>query len=208
MTTLSPRHRHPRRWATIGVALAACVLPFASAQAAPATDNVATAVVEQDDVRAFDFAWDVSIQKGDADVRHVNSATARASCVGCGATAIAFQIVIVSGSPTTVIPQNLAEAVNVECTDCVTAAQARQFVRVVPEPVQLTGKGRAILNEVRNHLAALETRNLPLDQLHQEVEAQEARVRQVLATELVLKSDPTTQTDVLESATLEDAELG
>lgn len=197
-----------RRWSTFVVGLVACVLPLGSAQAASATDNVATAVIAQDDARAFDFAWDLSIQRGDGDVRHLNSAEARSSCLRCGATAIAFQIVIAVGSPTTVAPQNIAEAVNVECTECATAAEARQFVRVVPDPVQFTGTGRAVLADVREDLAALETRPLPLDQLHLEVEAQEARVRQVLENELVLKSDPTQQTDVLARETLEDAALG
>ena len=197
-----------RRWATVGVALAVCALPLGSAQAATATDNAATATVQQDGAQAFDFAWDLRMERGDDVMLHANSAYARASCVRCGATAIAFQIVVRVGSPTTVVPQNTAEAANVECTECVAAAEARQFVRVVPDPVQLTGNGRAVLNDVRDDLAALETRDLPLDQLHLEVEAQEARVREVLATELVLKSDPTTQTDVLGSATLQDAELG
>lgn len=192
----------------VAAALAACVLPLGSAQAADGTDNVATATVQQDDVRAFDFAWDLSMERGDEAMLHRNSATARASCTRCGATAIAFQIVVRVGSPTTVVPQNTAEAANVECTECSSAAEARQFVRVVPEPVQLTGPGRAVLNDVRDDLAALETRDLPVDQLHAEVEAQEARVSEVLSTELVLKSDPTTQTPVSGSATLQDAELG
>ena len=76
----------------------ACVLPVGSAQAAQ-TDNVATAIIEQDDGRAFDLAWDVSRQRGGDVVDHLNSATARARCLRCRATAIAFQIVLVSGSP-------------------------------------------------------------------------------------------------------------
>ena len=197
-----------RRWATFGVALVACVLPVGSTQATPDTDNVATAVIEQDSGRAFDFAWDLSRQQSDADVMHLNSATARARCVECRATAIAFQIAIIIGSPTTVAPQNTAEALNLECTGCVVAAEARQFVRVVPDPVQFTGTGRAILDDVRADLAALETQDLPLDQLHQAVEVQEGRVRQVLQEELVLKSDPNTQTTVLEIETLQDVDLG
>src|SRR5215208_3109928 len=140
-----------RRLATFGVALA-CVLPSGCAQAAFDTENVATAIIEQDDGRAFDFAWDVNRQQGDEAVRHLNSATARARCMRCEATAIAFQIVIVAGSPTTVAPENRAEAINVECTQCTAAAEARQFVRVVPDPVRFTGTGRAILVDVREDL--------------------------------------------------------
>ena len=164
-----------RRLAALLVALVACVLPAGSAQAAQ-TDNVAEAINQQDNTQVFDFAWNVSRQRGDAIVDHLNSATAKATCTHCGATAIAFQIVLVSGSPRQVVPINQAEAVNLECTECTVAAEARQWVRVFPDPVKFTGDGRAVLSDVRRDLAALETQNLPLDQLHMAVEAQEARV--------------------------------
>lgn len=197
-----------RRWTTFAVALATCVLPLGSAQAAAPTDNVATAVIQQDEGRAFDLAWDVSKRRGDADVLDLNSATARARCVHCRATAIAFQITIVVGSPTTVAPVNYADAANVECTACQVAAEARQFVRVVPDPVRLTGAGRAVLADVREELAGLEETDLPVDQLHQAVEVQEARVRTVLQDDLVLESSPQTSAHVLESVTLQDSKAG
>jgi len=203
MTKLSSR-----RWATFFVALAACALPLGSAQATPDSENAAIAVIEEDEGHAFDFAWDLDREQGDDALLHVNSATARASCLHCGATAIAFQIVIAVGSPATVVPQNMAEAVNLECTECVVVAEARQFVLVVPDPVQFTGAGRAVLSDVRAHLATLDKQGLPPDQLHQAVEAQEARVRQVLGTQLVLESDPDTEAAVLERQTLQAVEVG
>ena len=197
-----------RRWVTLLVVAIACALPSGSAQAARSTENVATAVIEQDDGKAFDVAWDVSRRRGDGPVTDLNSATARGRCVHCRATAIAFQIVIVSGSPTTVMPRNTAEAMNVECTECVTIAEARQFVRVVPDPVRFTGTGRAELADVREDLEALETQDLPIDQLHQAVETQEARVLQVLRNELVLKSNADKEPDVLERRSLQAVDLG
>ena len=178
-----------KRSLTVLGACLACVLPFGSAQATVTTDNVASAVVQQDDGEAFDFAWDIYRQKGDASVLNRNQADAFASCLRCEATAIAFQIVLVHGSPNTVVPQNIAQAVNTECTECTVAAEARQFVRVSPEPLKLTTRGRAILSDVRRELAALEERDLPLDQLHMAVEEQEGRIRSVLAQELVVASD-------------------
>jgi len=185
-----------------------CVLPMGSAHAVTSTDNSATAIIEVDNGRAFDFAWNLSRQRGDADVTNWNSATAKARCVGCRATAIAFQIVLVSGSPSVVVPRNTAEALNLECTNCTVAAEARQFVRVVPDPVRFTGEGRAILANVRERLSALETQDLAVDQMHQVVEAEEARVREVLANELVVRSDPSEETDVLQRRTLQAADLG
>jgi hypothetical protein len=197
-----------RRSAMLLVVALACVLPLGSAQAAPGTENVATAITEQDESRVFDFAWDVSRQRGDGVVDHVNAATARARCIRCGATAIAFQIVLVSGSPTTVTPRNTAEAINLECTECTVVAEARQFVRVVPAPVRFTGAGRAVLADVRQQLGALEAANLPVDELHQAVETQEARVLGVLQSELVLKSAPATEADLLEGRLRQAADLG
>jgi hypothetical protein len=197
-----------RRTATALVTLVACVLPFGGAQASTDPVNVATATIEQDNGRAFDFAWDLTRQNADGDVVPVNSARARARCTSCRAAAVAFQIVIAIGTPTTVVPQNTAEAVNVQCTSCVSAAEARQFVRVVPYSVQLTGAGRAVLDDVRADLAALQGQDLTLEQLHTAVEVQESRVRQVLANQLVMKSDPTTKATVVQSATLEDAHQG
>jgi hypothetical protein len=198
-----------RRWATLLLTVVGCALPMGSAHAATSTDNSATAVIEEDQGRAFDFAWDLSRQRSDADVTNWNSATAKGRCVECRATAIAFQIVLVSGSPNVVVPRNTAEALNFECTSCTVAAEARQFVRVVPDPVRFTGRGRAILADVREHLRALEVQeDLAVDQVHQVVEAQEARVRAALANELVVRSDPSEETDILRRRTLQAADLG
>jgi hypothetical protein len=173
------------RWTALLALLLACALP-GGAQAAASTQNVATATTEQDDSRVFDLAWDVAKQRGGV-VDHFNAANAAARCARCNATAIAFQIVIVSGAPQTVGPINQAVALNHGCTDCITVAEARQFVRVVDAPVRLTGAGRAELADVHRDLRALEAQDPPLDQLHQAVEQQEARVRDVLATKLVMK---------------------
>ena len=194
-----------RRIALLVLLLLACALPAGGAQAAAPTDNVATATIEQDGGRAFDFAWDVAKQRGGV-VEHFNAANAAARCTGCEATAIAFQIVIAWGAER-VAPVNQAVALNHECTQCVAAAEARQFVRVVDAPVRLTSAGRAELADVRRDLAALGPQDLPVDQLHQAVEQQEARVRDVLNTELVLKSDRDSEADVLDRWVAQDTEL-
>ncbi len=184
-----------RRIATLLAVLIACALLPGGAQAAT-TDNIATAIVEQDGGSAWDFAWDVSRQRGGV-VDHRNEANAAARGTGCEATAIAFQIVIASDS-NQVVPVNLAVALNHQCTGCTVVAEARQFVRVFDRRVRLTGAGRAELSDVRRALRALEAQDLPIDQLHLAVEEQEARVRDVLNTELVLKADPDTDADEVE----------
>ena len=197
-----------RRFAALLAVALACVLPLGSAQATSTTENTASALIEQDDGRAFDFAWDIDKRRGDDAVLHRNSAKALARCLRCKATAIAFQIVLITGSPQTVVPVNVAEAVNDQCTDCVAVAEARQFVRVVPTSVRFTSEGRAVLADVRRDLAALEDQDLPADQLHQAVETQEARVREALGTELVQSSDPDTEARVTEREFLQSADVG
>jgi hypothetical protein len=197
-----------RRALTGAVLLLACVLPIGSAQAAPdirPKDNVAIAQIATDAGHDFDFSWEIRRQRG-GTVDHLNSAQAYSQCVECGATAIAFQIVLASAS-NDVTPRNEAIAVNNECTTCVTVAEARQFVRVYPRPVRITVAGRAVLDDVRVQLDALATQNLDAAALHTAVEAQEARVRQVLADEVVLRADPGTEADVIEHHVYQDDDL-
>ena len=194
-----------RKTVTALTAVVACALP-SGAQAATAGhhDNIATATNQTDATHVSDFAWGISRQRGGDLVDQLNSARAQATCTDCGATAIAFQIVLVSGSPSKVIPVNEAVAINDRCTRCETAAEARQFVRVVDQRVRITGKGRRELADVRNELRVLSNQDLPLDQLHQAVEAQEARVREVLSSDLVTASDPQEDADVTDAKLLQD----
>jgi putative peptide zinc metalloprotease protein len=197
--------RAARRSAIALLAVLACAHPAGSAQAAHRENNP-PATIEQDGGRAFDFAWDISTQRGGV-VDQSNKAHAAARCTGCEATAIAFQIVVASRA-NKVAPTNEAVALNLECTECEVAAEARQFVRVVDAPVRLTGAGRRELADVRASLQALESQDLPIDQLHQAVETQEARVRQVLNTELVLRSNPSRDADVIDAQLAQDADQG
>ena len=189
--------------------LLACALPAGSAQAAAYHDhdNLAQATIEQDGGRAFDFAWSISKQRG-GTVDQSNKAHAAGRCTECEATAIAFQIVLVSGAPSKVAPTNEGVALNLECPRCEVFAAARQFVRVYEKPVRLTVAGRRELADVRNTLQALEAQDPPIDQLYLAVEAQEARVRQVLNTELVSRSDPSEEADVIDAQLAQDTDQG
>jgi hypothetical protein len=197
--------RTVRRGAAALTCVLACALPAGSAQAAH-RDNIAQATIEQDGGRAFDFAWDVSTQRGGV-VDEANKAHAAGRCTDCEATAIAFQIVLASKAET-VAPTNEAVALNLECTRCEVVAEARQFVRVFDAPFRLTGAGRRELADVRETLGALAAEDPPIDRLHQAVEAQEARVREVLDTEIVLKRDPSQEPDVLDAQLAQDADQG
>jgi hypothetical protein len=197
-----------RRCAVAALTVLACALPAGSAQAAAYRDhdNLAQATIEQDGGRAFDFAWSISRQRG-GTVDQSNKAHAAARCTDCEATAIAFQIVLASGADK-VAPTNEGVALNLECTRCEVFAAARQFVRVYEKPVRITIAGRRELDDVRATLQALEAQDPPIDQLYQAVEAQEARVRQVLNTELVSRSDPSEEADVIDAELAQDTDQG
>jgi len=183
----------PRRRAAAALAVAAgCLLPagagWAGQEDRPRDENRAVAVVETDGQRRFDVAFQIVRQRG-GTVDALNVANAAARCTGCRATAIAFQVVLVEGSPARVAPRNQAVAINDRCTQCVVYAGARQFVRVVDEPTRFTEAGRATLADVRRDLRALEGRDLTAGQLAAAVEQQEARVLQVLRAELRAADD-------------------
>lgn len=180
-----------RRFTAFALVATAGAAPLGVAQAdddAPAKrgENVAIATVEKDGARAFDAKWQVVRQRGGA-IEQRNAATATARCTDCRATAIAFQVVVVEGSPSIINPRNEAVAINTECTRCTVYAGARQFVRVVRGPVRFTSAGRSTLRDVRVTLRALEGQELTPAQLTAAVEEQEARVRAVLDEQLVAK---------------------
>jgi putative peptide zinc metalloprotease protein len=194
----------------LAVALTVAALPLAGGVALADTDeprvkdNVATAVVEEDGATAFDFEWEVRrLRHGDVD--HQNVARAAARCTDCRATAIAFQIVLAQGDDVgAVTPRNAAVAINDQCTSCVVYAGARQFVRVVDRPVRFTGEGLSTLASVRSALRALEGQNLSADELKAAVEAQEARVIDVLTDEIVPRGDETAEERVRDEDDLSD----
>ena len=131
-----------RRAAQVVLLTLACALPPAAQADSPQRhqDNAATAVIEQDGGRAFDFEFEVLTQRGTRDVDNFNAANAGARCTGCRATAIAFQIVLVSGMPERLTPHNRAVAVNDQCTECVVVAEARQYgAHVEGEIESITG---------------------------------------------------------------------
>ena len=179
----------------------ACASPAGAQAGSPGHDNVASATTETDGTRTSDFAWDVTQQRS-GDVDELNSATAAAQCTDCGATAIAFQVVLASGTPQTVAPRNLAVALNDRCTRCVAVAEARQFVRVFDRPVKPTAAGREELANVHQDLRELAGRDLPPAELHAAVEQDAARVQAVLATDVVPKADPGARAHLRESRLL------
>jgi len=71
----------------------------------------------------------VGFDEGNSPVIDKNEAVAHSfNCAGCRTVAVAVEVVIVEGNPTTVAPENVAIAYNENCQSCQTFAYANQYV--------------------------------------------------------------------------------
>ena len=150
-------------------------------------DNQALAVVTEDGAVRYDVSFALVWADEDA-VLNRNEAYAFASCRGCTAVAVAFQVVLVLGSVDVVVPENLAGAANVACLDCVTQALAVQLVVSVPGALDDEGARELAalweelgafaedieglsLSEIRNRLTEYEERILDIVREHADAPA-------------------------------------
>ena len=136
------------------------------------SDNGAVAVNTRDNSFVFQFAFKVTRAGGDV-VDAANGAAAVASCSYCETVAVAIQVVLVTGDPSTFTPTNVALAYNQGCNECTTLADAFQFV---------FGTGG-----LPAHLTAAGNRqsSLPPDELQSKIVALANEVYQVFSTQLV-----------------------
>jgi putative peptide zinc metalloprotease protein len=146
--------------------------------------NAAIAVNTQDGSSLFKFAFAVRHVMSDV-VDEQNAAVAYSQCESCQTTAIAIEIVLVQGHPSNVSPQNVAVAVNENCTLCDTFATAYQFVVGTDQPVRLTGRGIAELMHIRNEIKRWGREGLSNDEIKARLPAMIQRIKDVLATQLV-----------------------
>ena len=154
------------------------VFPFNRPALPGAGDNQALAINTEDGSSVYDVAFALVWAIGDR-VLNTNEAYAFASCTDCQTVAVAFQVVLVLGQATVVVPQNLAGAVNYSCMECVTYALATQLVVTLPGSFSEQGYadlailweeigvfGESIegvsLSELQSSLAAFERRILDI----------------------------------------------
>src|SRR3954465_602628 len=152
--------------------------------AASAGDNAAIAVNTKDGTTVFKVAFAIRHVMGDV-VDQTNGAVAYDSCTDCAAVAIAFEIVLVEGDPSTVTPTNVAIAFNENCDTCVAVAEAYQFVLGTGGLVHFDPEGNKILADIRKELHSLKKQELTLDELQAQLDSISARIADVLANHLV-----------------------
>lgn len=97
-------------------------------------------------------------------------------CTGCRSVTIAFQVILVEGSPKVVAPENYATAYNVSCTGCITEAFARQLVVQVEDEAELEGDERRAIAYVNRRLHSIAEADLTPQQREQKVDELWVRV--------------------------------
>jgi putative peptide zinc metalloprotease protein len=147
-------------------------------------DNAAIAINTKSGSSLFKFAFSIRQVAGDV-VDQTNAAVAYSSCEECQTTAIAIQIVLVTGSPSVVTPTNLAIAINENCTLCETFAGAYQIVLGTGGPVRFTDEGRRRIVEITREIRRLRDADLSPFELKSRLDVLVGQLKSVLATELV-----------------------
>lgn len=149
-------------------------------------DNVAVANNTRDGSTVYAIRLKVVILNADPDVVDSgNAAVAAASCSDCQTVAIALEGVIVTGDAEVIAPENVALAINSECSNCQTLAYAYQNLQTVDGKVRMTGEGRRKVGELRRQLNALRTSGFDIVQVKEEVDRIAGEFAEVLNTQIV-----------------------
>jgi hypothetical protein len=115
---------------------------------------------------------------GSPTIASANIAEATSSdCTGCSTSAVAFQVVFVTGDPDTVIPGNAAVATTAGCTECTSFAYAYQYILSTSAPVTFGGEARTALNTLRTEIADAADDDLPVDTKDAELDALAAQFK-------------------------------
>ena len=128
-------------------------------------------------------------------VEPVNEARAMSSCTDCQTFAVALQINLIGRDATRVTPQNLAVALNIECTRCITVARALQYVYTVDDPNETPEDFKQLIREMEHELKRLDNeRGITVDEAEARINDILARFRQ-LADSLRDERDETEEAD-------------
>jgi putative peptide zinc metalloprotease protein len=147
-------------------------------------DTSAVAINTKDGSSVFKLAFQIRKVTGDV-VDNQNAAVAYASCTECQTVAISIQVLLVAGSPTVFTPENIALAINEQCTLCDTMALAYQFAVGMDTKLKFTAEGNRQLAQLRRELEQLRTSDLSLAEIQAKAADIVKQLSTVLSTELV-----------------------
>ncbi len=158
------------------------VFPFNKPDAPLEGDNQALAVNTQDGSIRYDVAFAL-VWADDGEVLNANEAYAFASCNGCAAVAIGFQVILVLGQADVVVPQNLAAAVNYNCLACATYALAKQLVLTLDGPLSDAGMAaiEVVWAQIQQFGSTIGT--VPVGQIQSTLEGFEQQIKDIVTAE-------------------------
>ncbi|MEJ7832903.1 MAG: hypothetical protein WKF79_08325 [Nocardioides sp.] len=156
------------------------IFPFDEPLAPDEGDTQALAVNTTDGTTTYDVAFALIWADGDQPVDTTNEAYALASCTECAAVAISFQVVLVIEEAATVAPQNIAVAVNYECTSCLTYSLAVQLFVTLDGP--LTDAAMRELEALWDEITAYgnDIESVPLGEIQDQLSAFEGQILDII----------------------------
>ncbi|MEO8284442.1 MAG: hypothetical protein ABI568_13750, partial [Pseudarthrobacter sp.] len=160
------------------------VFPFDLPAAPEADGNQALAVNTTDGSAKYSVAFALVWAEDGEPVDATNEAYAFASCSGCAAVAVGFQVVLIVGQADVIVPENLSAAANYNCLECLTYALASQLVLTLDGPLGEDSMAR--LNALWAEIAAYgrNIQNVPLS----EIQARLAAYKEQITA--IIKADP------------------
>ncbi|KQX66840.1 hypothetical protein ASD06_03750 [Angustibacter sp. Root456] len=158
----------------------AWVFPFDKPLAAAPGDTVAMAVNTTNGTVVYDVAMALVWVEDGAPALNRDEAFAAASCSGCAAVAVAFQVVLVVGQSHTDVPKALSTAVNYDCTGCLTYALAVQLFVTLDRPLDDAAAAR--LRQLWQQIADFGRRidEVPLSELQHRLTQYEQQILEVV----------------------------
>jgi putative peptide zinc metalloprotease protein len=156
------------------------VFPFDKPLQPGPDDNQALAVNTTDNTVAYDVAFALVWVEADTPALNRNEAYAFASCTGCAAVSIGFQVVLVLGDNHVAAPQNISAAVNYDCVNCVTYALATQLFVTLDGPLSsdATAELDALWRQVTDFGAHVT--EVPLSEIQSRLTGFEQQILQII----------------------------
>ena len=147
-------------------------------------DNAAVGVNTKDGKTVYAIRLKVVQVTGDTVDAGNGAVAVNSGCNDCSTVAIAFEGVVVVGSPSDFEPTNLALAMNVDCSGCTAFADAYQQVVQTSTRVRITAAGRKKIAAIRKDLNDLKHSDLTLEQIRSRVAADEQAFADVMRNQL------------------------
>ncbi|GAB3661528.1 hypothetical protein GCM10027596_21670 [Nocardioides korecus] len=146
-------------------------------------DNQALAVNTRDGTIQYDVAFALVWIDDDSPALNKNEAYAFASCTSCGAVAVGFQVVLVTGENHVAAPQNLSGALNSDCVNCLTYALATQLFVTLDGPLKQPGMKalEALWAQIADFGAHIT--EVPLSEIQDRLSAYEKQILEIIATD-------------------------